>query len=79
MSEPQDVTQLRSFIGMVGFYSRFLPNLSTTMAPLYNLLKNGVTWVFDNNCMKAFQEVKEKLLSANVLDHYDPKKTDSDL
>lgn len=35
---PQDVSQLRSFLGMVNYYSKFLPNLSSTLSPLYRLL-----------------------------------------
>ena len=36
---PLNVTQLRSFLGVVNYYSKFLPNLSTMLAPLYMLLQ----------------------------------------
>ena len=36
---PQDVTQLKSFLGLLNYYSKFLPNLSNTLAPLYRLLQ----------------------------------------
>ena len=35
---PKNVTQLRSFLGLINYYSKFLPNLSTKLKPLYNLL-----------------------------------------
>ena len=35
---PTDVTQLRSFLGLMNFYGRFLPNLSSVLAPLHKLL-----------------------------------------
>ena len=41
---PQNVTQLRSYLGLVNFYSKFLPNLSTLLAPLYHLLQKEVKW-----------------------------------
>jgi hypothetical protein len=40
--EPMNVTQLESFVSMVMFYSKFLPQLSTKLTPLFQLLKNGV-------------------------------------
>ena len=34
MPQPQDIKQLQAYLGMVNYYSRFLPNLSTVLAPL---------------------------------------------
>ena len=34
--DPKDLSELRSFLGMVNYYGKFLPNLATTLAPLYN-------------------------------------------
>ena len=36
---PNNVSQLKSFLGMINYYSKFLPNLSTQLAPLYSLLQ----------------------------------------
>ena len=41
---PRDVQQLRSFLGLLNYYSKFLPNLFTTLAPLYQLLQAKVKW-----------------------------------
>ena len=41
---PKDVTDLKSFLGLLMFYSRFLPNHSTVLAPLNRLLKKDVEW-----------------------------------
>ena len=38
---PKNITQLKSFLGMLQFYNRFLPNLATLAAPLYSLLRKG--------------------------------------
>ena len=40
---PQNVTELKSFLGMVQYYQKFLPNLATTLAPLHRMLQKGVT------------------------------------
>ena len=41
---PTNVTQLRSFVGLVNYYGKFLPNLSSILAPLYTLLQKGAQW-----------------------------------
>ena len=41
---PQDVTQLKSFLGLLNYYSKLLPNLSNTLAPLYRLMQKNTRW-----------------------------------
>ena len=41
---PENVTQLMFFLGLVNFYHRFIPNYSTVVAPLNELLQDNVTW-----------------------------------
>ena len=36
---PNNISQLKSFLGLINYYCKFLPNLSNTMAPLYRLLQ----------------------------------------
>ena len=71
---PKDVTQLKSFLGLVNYYSRFLPNLSTTLAPLYELLHKETKWHWGPEQQKAFEFVKNALTSDSVLSHYSPLK-----
>ena len=42
--QPKNVTELRSFLGILNYYSRFLPNLSAKMATLYSLLRKTTSW-----------------------------------
>ena len=42
---PQDVSQLKSLIGLVNYYGKFLPDLSSVLAPLYRLFQKGTKWV----------------------------------
>ena len=69
---PQNPQQLRSFLGLLHYYGKFLPNLSTLLYPLNQLLKSNARWRWSNCCQQAFQQAKEKLASAPVLAHYDP-------
>ena len=41
---PHNVSQLKSFLGMINYYSKFSPNLSTQLAPLYSLLQKKTIW-----------------------------------
>ena len=69
---PENVTQLRSFLGLVNYYHRFIPNYSTVVAPLNELLQDKVTWEWSDAHELAFQKVKDILASDQVLCHYDP-------
>ena len=69
---PQNVSQLRSFLGLVNYYSRFLPQLSSLLAPLYKLLQKKSIWTWGQEQQKAFQEAKAQLTSSCLLVHFDP-------
>ena len=58
---PTNVTELRSFLGIVNYYSKFLPNLSTHPSPLYTLLKRTTKWDWGTPQEEAFQRAKEAL------------------
>ena len=71
---PQDVSQLESFIRLVNYYGKFLPDLSNVLAPLYTLLQNETKWSWGDEQQRAFQEVKKLLTSECLLVHFDPNK-----
>ncbi|KAL0147462.1 hypothetical protein M9458_057225, partial [Cirrhinus mrigala] len=71
---PKDVSQLRSFLGFVNYYNRFLPNLATVLYPLNALLPAGKKWMWTKQCAEAFQEAKRLVMSDTVLTHFDPRK-----
>lgn len=70
--KPENTTQLRSYLGLVNYYGKFLPNLSSLLYPLYQLLNNGVDWVWNVKCEKAFEESKNLLVRNNVLMPFNP-------
>jgi transposase InsO family protein len=74
LSQPKDIQQLRSLLGVVNYYAKFLPNLSSVLAPLYNLLRKDAPFTWNQDCVKALAEVKRLLSSDKLLVHYDPHK-----
>lgn len=69
---PENVSQLRSFLGLVNYYNRFLPNASTVLHPLHQLLEQNNEWQWTERCERAFTEAKRMITSEQVLTHYDP-------
>ena len=68
---PSNVSELRSYLGMLQYYARFLPNLSSELSPLHDLLKDKTRWLWTDKCQAAFLRTKQLLTSASVLTHYD--------
>lgn len=71
---PRDVRQLQSYLGLINFYRRFLPDLSSVLRPLYLLLVKDARWKWTAKEEEAFNKSKELLTSAPVLQHFDPTK-----
>jgi hypothetical protein len=72
--EPKNVTQLQSFIGLVNYYSKFIPNLNQKLRVLYELTKKDAVWNWTKECSNIFEICKKDILQDTVLEHYDPKK-----
>ena len=70
---PQNIEQLQSFLGMVNYYGKFIPNLSTISAPLNRLRQKEVPWQWTEKEDEAVNKLKDHLSSAKVLVHYNPK------
>ena len=71
---PRNVTELRSFLGMITYYSKFLSNLSSKLTPLYTLLRKNQRWSWGTKEETAFQLAKDALQTDAVLVHYDSSK-----
>jgi hypothetical protein len=64
---PTSVTQVHSFLGLAGYYQRFIPNLSRIAKPITELLKKGTKYVWGKDCDEAFQTLKKLLTTSSVL------------
>jgi hypothetical protein len=71
---PTTVHQLRSFLGMAGYYHKFIPNFSKISKPITELLKYQVKFVWSPECEEAFQTLKKLLTTALVLAQLDIEK-----
>ena len=71
---PIDVGQLRSFLGLMNYYEKFLPNLSSILGPLYLLLQRYTPWVWGKEQEDVFNRAKGLLVSNKLLEHFDPEK-----
>ena len=69
---PSTVQELRSFLGLINYYGKFIPNSATILQPLNELLRKDAKWKWSQKCQKSFEEAKEKLASSKVLMHYNP-------
>ncbi|KAJ4971910.1 hypothetical protein NE237_005009 [Protea cynaroides] len=64
---PTKVTELRSFLGLVNYYRRFIKGYSTRVAPLMDLLKKNTAWQWSDACQNGFEELKEAVTEDPVL------------
>ncbi|XP_015748886.1 PREDICTED: uncharacterized protein K02A2.6-like [Acropora digitifera] len=71
---PTTVTELQRFMGMVNQLGKFVPGLADINAPLRQLLRKDSAWYWDEAQQRAFQKVKEKLASPEILAHYNPNR-----
>jgi hypothetical protein len=71
---PQTVKEVRSFLGLAGYYRRFIENFSKIAKPLTSLLEKGVDFSWTDERQKAFEELKKRLTTAPVLTLLDQSK-----
>ena len=72
MPPPSNTSTLRSFLGSVQFYGKFIPNLATLSEPLNRLLRKETPWEWNVQEQEAFQTLKDELGKDHVLVHFDP-------
>ncbi|XP_062538267.1 uncharacterized protein K02A2.6-like [Armigeres subalbatus] len=73
MPAPTDVTTLRSFLGAVNFYGKFVREMHQLRHPLDNLLKKDTKFEWNLECENAFSNIKRVLQSELLLTHYNPE------
>ncbi|GBG58959.1 hypothetical protein CBR_g24309 [Chara braunii] len=71
---PQTVTEVKSFLGMCGYYRNFVKNYSTVASPLTDLTRLDTPWDWSDECEGAFKRLKHALMNHEVLMVPDPQK-----
>ena len=69
---PENLTQLRAFLGIINYHGKFIRNLGSILQPLNQLLQGNQEFKRSPRCEEAFKKAKDSLSSSNVLVHYDP-------
>nr|GEZ43551.1 putative reverse transcriptase domain-containing protein [Tanacetum cinerariifolium] len=64
---PTSVTEVRSFLGLAGYYRRFVEGFSRLALPMTKLMRKGEKFVWNEERKKSFEELKQRLVSAPVL------------
>ena len=71
---PKNEKQLRGFLGLVNFYSKFSSRHAAETVPLLHLIKKGTTWKWDEEMQNSFDRVKRLFCESVILHFPDPKK-----
>ena len=69
LSAPTSVREVRSFLGLAGYYRRFIDAFAAVAAPLYQLTKKGTPFVWEASHQAAFDSLKNRLCSAPILSY----------
>ena len=64
---PTNVTEIRSFLGLAGYYRRFMKGFSTIAIPMTRLTWKETRWEWTQECEESFQELKRRLTTAPIL------------
>ena len=67
LERPKSVFEIRSFLGLTGYYRRFIEDFCRIAAPMTRLTRKEVKFDWDDRCEEAFQELKRRLTSAPIL------------
>ena len=74
MPQPKNLKQLQSFLGMVNYFNRYSPRLAEITAPLWDLTKENVPFLWRAEHTEAFHTTKQEIQHAPLLAYYDPRK-----
>ncbi|XP_058783906.1 uncharacterized protein LOC131658653 [Vicia villosa] len=72
---PKNASEVRSFLGLAGYYRRFIMGFSKLALPMTRLTRKEVTFEWNSDCERSFQRLKKKLTTAPVLIIEDPDKS----
>ena len=70
----RNVTDVRSFMGLAGYYKRFIEGFYKVANPINSLQRKGIKFGWTARCEESFQQLKHLLTSAPILKIADPKK-----
>jgi len=69
---PKNVIELQRFLGLAGYFRKFVRDFATKAKPLYNLLKKNTPYDFSEECDRSFELLKKELTAEPVLALFNP-------
>jgi len=72
VSAPLNTKQLKSFVGLVSYYAKFIPRFAEQLAPLYALLKKNVSYTWGDKQQRSFANVKEYFKGDLIIKLFNP-------
>jgi hypothetical protein len=72
---PKNVTGVRSFLGLIGYYRKYIKGYLNLAGPLFELIRKDVVFAWDVHCEQAYQALKAALVDAPVLTRPDFRRT----
>ena len=75
MPKPRSPKEIEQFLGLTGYYRKFIPTFSDISRPLMKLLAQDYEFEWNNQCDNSFQMLKDALSSASILKHPDTSKS----
>ena len=73
-SRPESKEAVRSFLGMTGYLSKFIPRYASITAPLRNLTQKDTKFHWNKEEQDAFEKLKDSLTSENTMIYFNPNK-----
>jgi hypothetical protein len=71
-NRPTNVTELKSFLGLATYYNKFIKNFSNIVYPLTRLLQKNKPFIWNRECEKSFEKVKQEVTNETTLIHFNP-------
>ena len=75
MQRPQNLKELRTFLGFMQYLAKFMPNMANVSAPLRQLLEKNIEWHWDKEQEESFNTLKSMASCTPVLGYYDHEKS----
>ena len=73
--DPTSIKDVRQFVGLASYYRHFIANFAKIAQPLHSLTSKGAVFKWTNQCQKAFDDLKDSLVSAPILTYPDFSKS----
>ena len=70
---PENITELKAFLGFVNYYRKFVPNMATTLHPLYELDKKDTKFFWSKKCQRAFKEAIMAVTNSEAIAPFNPE------